>query len=47
MGYHLTAYGACFVALAESLDIPLVTCDEKQAAASGHQALVESFGVVG
>jgi predicted nucleic acid-binding protein len=47
LGYHLTAYGACFVALAESLDIPLVTCDEKQAAASGHQALVESFGVVG
>lgn len=43
--YNLTAYDACFVALAESLDIPLVTCDEKQATASGHQALVESFGL--
>ena len=43
--YNLTAYDACFVALAESLDIPLVTCDEKQATASGHQALVESFVV--
>lgn len=45
--YHLSAYDACFVALAESLDVPLVTCDDKQATASGHQALVEAFGVAG
>lgn len=37
------AYDACFVALAESLDAPLITCDEKQANASGHQARVETF----
>ena len=45
--YNLSAYDACFVALAESLDIPLVTCDEKQAGASGHQARVETFGLAG
>lgn len=41
--HNLGAYGACFVALAESLDVPLITCDEKQAHASGHHARVEAF----
>lgn len=37
----LTAYDAAYVALAEVLDAPLVTCDAKIAAASGHHAQVE------
>lgn len=37
----LTAYDATYVALAEVLDAPLVTCDAKIAAASGHHANVE------
>jgi predicted nucleic acid-binding protein len=41
--HNLGAYDACFIALAESLDAPLITCDEKQANASGHQAHVETF----
>lgn len=43
--HNLGAYDACFVALAESLDVPLITCDDKQATASGHQARVEAFHV--
>lgn len=41
--HTLGAYDACFVALAESLDVPLITCDGKQATAGGHQARVEAF----
>jgi predicted nucleic acid-binding protein len=37
----LTAYDAVYVALAESLDAPLLTCDQKIALASGHRATVE------
>jgi predicted nucleic acid-binding protein len=37
----LTAYDAVYVALAELLDAPLVTCDHKIALASGHRAAVE------
>ena len=37
----LTAYDAAYVALAELLDAPLLTCDSKIASASGHHALVE------
>ena len=37
----LTAYDAAYVALAEALDAPLVTCDSKIASASGHHARVE------
>ncbi|MGH8795300.1 MAG: type II toxin-antitoxin system VapC family toxin [Stackebrandtia sp.] len=40
---NLGAYDACFLALAESLEAPLVTCDSKQASASGHHASVEVF----
>ena len=37
----LTAYDAAYVALAELLDAPLLTCDGKIASASGHHAHVE------
>lgn len=37
----LTAYDAVYVALAEVLDGPLLTCDGKIASASGHSANVE------
>ena len=43
--HNLTAYDAAFVALAETLDTPLVTCDGRLAAAS-HRARVELFPVV-
>lgn len=44
MRHNLTAYDAAFVALAESLDVPLITCDELLATAPGHGANVEVFG---
>jgi len=37
----LTAYDAVYVALAELLDAPLLTCDRKIASASGHSANIE------
>ena len=42
--HNMGAYDATFIALAEALDAPLITCDAKQAAATGHQARVEVFG---
>ena len=41
---NLSAYDAAFVALAESLDAPLITCDAGLAAASGSRATVELYG---
>lgn len=38
---NLTAYDAAYVALAEILDAPLVTCDKKLANSSGHVATIE------
>ena len=38
---NLTAYDAAYVALAEALDAPLVTCDRKLASAPGHYAHIE------
>jgi len=38
---NLTAYDALYVALAETLDATLVTCDRKIASAPGHYARVE------
>jgi predicted nucleic acid-binding protein len=37
----LTAYDAAYVALAELLEAPLLTCDSKIASAPGHYANVE------
>lgn len=39
----LTAYDAAYVALAEELGAPLITCDKKLAAAHGHRAQIEVF----
>jgi predicted nucleic acid-binding protein len=41
--HNLTAYDATFVALAEALDTPLVTCDARLAAAPGPTARIELF----
>ncbi len=40
---NVTAYDAAFIALAEVLAIPLVTCDARLARAPGHAALVEVY----
>jgi predicted nucleic acid-binding protein len=39
--HNLTAYDAVYVALAEALDAPLITCDKRLAGTSGHHAQVE------
>jgi predicted nucleic acid-binding protein len=39
--HNLTAYDAAYVALAEVLDAPLLTCDRRLGRASGHGARVE------
>ncbi len=41
--HNLTAYDAAYVALAEALEAPLVTCDARLAAAPGHGARIERF----
>ena len=38
---NVTAYDAMYVALAEALDAPLVTCDTPLAKAPGHRAHIE------
>lgn len=38
---HLTAYDAVYVALAEALDAPLLTCDRRLASTPGHSARIE------
>jgi predicted nucleic acid-binding protein len=38
---NLTAYDAVYVALAEVLDVPLVTCDRRLASAPGHSATID------
>jgi predicted nucleic acid-binding protein len=40
---NLTAYDAAYVALAENLESPLVTCDGQLAAAPGNRARIELF----
>lgn len=40
---NLTAYDATFVALAERLGAPLVTCDGRLARSRGHTAMIEYF----
>lgn len=41
--YNLTVYDAFYVALAESLDMPLLTDDRKYAKASAHAADIETW----
>lgn len=41
--HTLSAYDACYVALAEALDTPLVTCDARLARAPGHDVEIELF----
>lgn len=39
----ITACDALYVALAEQLNVPLVTCDAKLARSNGHQARIELY----
>jgi predicted nucleic acid-binding protein len=41
--HNLTAYDATFIALAEILSAPLITCDARLASAPGHDAQIELF----
>jgi predicted nucleic acid-binding protein len=41
------AYDACFLALAEVLDAPLITCDQKPGQTAGHGAWVEVIANAG
>ena len=41
--HNVTPYDATFIALAESLMVPLVTCDARLGRAPGHSATVEVF----
>lgn len=41
--HALSAYDGVYVALAEALGAPLVTCDARLARATGHEAKVELF----
>jgi len=40
---NLTAYDAVYVALAEALGAPLLTCDRRIATAPGHRARIETI----
>jgi len=41
---NLTAYDATYVALAEALDVPLLTADRRLAQASGNNAAIQLVG---
>ena len=43
LGSNLTSYDAVYVALAEALEAPFVTCDARIARAPGIRAAVEVF----
>jgi predicted nucleic acid-binding protein len=43
--HSITAYDAAYVALAEQLDVPLITCDGKLARSHGHNAKIELYPV--
>lgn len=45
--HNLTAYDATFVALAEALAVPLLTCDGRLAAAPGSVAVIEHVDTSG
>jgi predicted nucleic acid-binding protein len=40
---NVTAYDAMYVALAEALDAPIITCDTPLAKAPGHRARIEAI----
>jgi predicted nucleic acid-binding protein len=40
---NVTAYDAVYVALAQVLDAPLLTCDRRLAAAASHRARIETM----
>jgi predicted nucleic acid-binding protein len=40
---NVSAYDAAYIALAEALDAPPVTCDSPLAASPGHAALIEAI----
>jgi predicted nucleic acid-binding protein len=42
-GHHMSSYDAAYVALAELIDCPLVTCDTRLARAPGIACTVEVF----
>ena len=42
--HNVTAYDAAYLALAEAIPAPLVTCDGRLARAPGHRATVEVIG---
>lgn len=41
--HRMTAYDACYIALAEALGCPMVTCDERLGRSTGHRAQIEFF----
>lgn len=43
--HNLAAYDAAFIALAETLEAPLITCDGRLASSSGHDAKIELFEI--
>src|SRR5438067_617565 len=43
--HSITPYDAAYVALAEQLNVPLVTCDAKLARSNGHDARIEFYPI--
>ena len=43
--HSITSYDAAYVALAEQLGVPLITCDAKLARSHGHSAKIELYPV--
>ncbi len=41
---NISAYDAAYIALAETLDAPLITTDKRLAQASAHEARIELYG---